>query len=146
MFLCFLDMFLIKKVNLILVVLFVSFIFLVIVSFRKSENQNGGSILPYWNNMLSLKVSSQRQPARGDLRKRWYENMQEIYRRTPMSKCDFNKVALQLFQHWLRNSWHFMNLIWYAPKILFSFHKLSSCFLLLRFRLNSNRSSNDINL
>ena len=24
------------------------------------------------------------------------ENMQQIYRRTPMSKCDFNKVAKQL--------------------------------------------------
>ena len=25
--------------------------------------------------------------------KTWSENMQQIYRRTPMSKCDFNKVA-----------------------------------------------------
>ena len=29
-------------------------------------------------------------------RKRCSENMQEIYRRIPMPKCDFNKVALQL--------------------------------------------------
>ena len=28
---------------------------------------------------------------------RCYENMQQIYRRTPMPKCDFNKVALQLY-------------------------------------------------
>ena len=25
------------------------------------------------------------------------ENIQQIYRRTPMSKCDFNKVAKQLY-------------------------------------------------
>ena len=37
----------------------------------------------------------QKQPSRGVLRKRCYENMQQIYKRTPMPKCDFNKVALQ---------------------------------------------------
>ena len=36
----------------------------------------------------------QKQPSRGVLRKRCSENMQQIYRRTPMPKCDFNKVAL----------------------------------------------------
>ena len=35
----------------------------------------------------------QKQPSRGVLRKRCSENMQKIYRRAPMSKCDFNKVA-----------------------------------------------------
>ena len=38
-----------------------------------------------------------KQPPRGVLRKRYSENMQQIYRRTPMPKCDFNKVALQLY-------------------------------------------------
>ena len=38
----------------------------------------------------------QKQPLRGVLRKRCSENMQQIYRGTPMPKCDFNKVALQL--------------------------------------------------
>ena len=37
----------------------------------------------------------QKQPLRGVLRKTCSENMQQIYRRTPISKCDFNKVALQ---------------------------------------------------
>ena len=37
----------------------------------------------------------QKQPSRGVLRKSCSENMQQIYRRTPMSKCDFNKVAKQ---------------------------------------------------
>ena len=35
----------------------------------------------------------QKQPSRAVLRKRCSENMQQIYRRAPMSKCDFNKVA-----------------------------------------------------
>ena len=39
----------------------------------------------------------QKQPSRGILRKRCSENMQKIYRRTPMPKCNFNKVALQLY-------------------------------------------------
>ena len=38
----------------------------------------------------------QKQPFRGALSKRCSENMQQMYRRTPMPKCDFNKVALQL--------------------------------------------------
>ena len=39
----------------------------------------------------------QKQPPRGVPRKKCYENMQQIYRRTPMPKCDFNKVPLQLY-------------------------------------------------
>ena len=34
-----------------------------------------------------------KQPPRGVLKKRCSENMQQIYRRTSMPKCDFNKVA-----------------------------------------------------
>ena len=36
----------------------------------------------------------QKQPPRGVSRKSCSENMQQIYMRTPMPKCDFNKVAL----------------------------------------------------
>ena len=39
----------------------------------------------------------QKQPSRGVLKKRCSKNMRQIYRRTPMPKCDFNKVALQLY-------------------------------------------------
>ena len=38
-------------------------------------------------------VESQKQLSRGVLRERCSENMLEIYRRTSMPKCDFNKVA-----------------------------------------------------
>ena len=42
-----------------------------------------------WSNL-------QKQPPRGVPRKRCSENMQQTYRRTPMPKCDLNKVTLQL--------------------------------------------------
>ena len=39
----------------------------------------------------------QKQPPRVVLKKRCSENMQQIYRRTTMPKCDFNKVPKQLY-------------------------------------------------
>ena len=39
-----------------------------------------------------------KQPSRGVLGKRFSENMQQIYRRTPMPKCDFNTVAATLLK------------------------------------------------
>ena len=39
----------------------------------------------------------QKQPSSGALRKRYSENMHQVYRRTPMPKCDFNKVTNQLY-------------------------------------------------
>ena len=49
------------------------------------------------NNLLNSYDSSyrQKQPSRGVLKKRCFENMQQTYMRTPMPKCDFNKVAKQ---------------------------------------------------
>ena len=49
---------------------------------------------------LQAQRTLQEQPPRGVPRKRCSENMQQIYRRTPMLKCDFSKVVLQklLFQ------------------------------------------------
>ena len=37
----------------------------------------------------------QKQPSRGIPKKRFSENMQQIYKRTYMPKCDFIKVAKQ---------------------------------------------------
>ena len=37
----------------------------------------------------------QKQPLRSVPWKRCFGKMQQIYRRTPMPRCDFNKVALQ---------------------------------------------------
>ena len=43
-------------------------------------------------------LNSQKQPSKGVFRKRCSENMQQIYRRAPMPKCDFNKVAKHIFR------------------------------------------------
>ena len=51
----------------------------------------------HWLEMSCDGAAAQKQPSRGVLRKRCSENMQQIYMRTPMPKCDFNKVALQLY-------------------------------------------------
>ena len=48
----------------------------------------------------------QKQPPRGILEKRCSENMQQIYRRTPMPKCDFNKVTKQLYWNYI-SAWVF---------------------------------------
>ena len=37
----------------------------------------------------------EKQPPRGVARRRCSENMQQIYRRTAMPKCDFNKGNLK---------------------------------------------------
>ena len=44
----------------------------------------------------NLQSKVQKQPHKGVPKKRCSENMQQFYRRTPMPKCDFNKVVKQL--------------------------------------------------
>ena len=39
-------------------------------------------------------LTIQKQPSRRVLRKRCSKDMQQIYRRATMPKCDFNKAAL----------------------------------------------------
>ena len=46
---------------------------------------------------IACLLEIQKQPSRVALKKRCSENMQQIYRRTSISKCDFNKVAKQLY-------------------------------------------------
>ena len=41
-------------------------------------------------------LKCQKQPFRGVLSKGCSENMQQIYRRTPIPKCYFNKLTLSL--------------------------------------------------
>ena len=48
-------------------------------------------------NMVVSVYHYQKQPPRGVPRKKCSENMQQIYRRTTMPKCDVNKVALQIY-------------------------------------------------
>ena len=46
--------------------------------------------------LIFLNYFIQKQPSRGVLRKRCSENTQQIYRRTPMPKCDFMGGLLQI--------------------------------------------------
>ena len=55
------------------------------------------SYLRYTDWHVDVLFLLQKQPPRGVFRKKYSENMQQIYRRTHMPKCDFNKVALQLY-------------------------------------------------
>ena len=58
------------------------------------------SIWEHWNELNKYLTSYfDKQPSRGVLIERCSENMQQIYRRTPTPKCDFNKVAKQLFRN-----------------------------------------------
>ena len=52
------------------------------------------------------RTKAHKQPPRGVLGKMCSENMQQIYRRTPMPICDFNKVAKQLYWN-LTSAWCF---------------------------------------
>ena len=45
---------------------------------------------------VSLINKFQEQPSRDVLMKRYSENMQQIYRRTSIPKCNFNKVAIKI--------------------------------------------------
>ena len=49
----------------------------------------------------------QEQPSRGALIKRDSGNMQQIYRRTSMSKFDFNKVCFATFLKSYTSAWVF---------------------------------------
>ena len=71
----------------------------------------------------------QKQPSRGVLRKRFSENMRQIYRRTPMPKCDFKKLQRNFFDIKLRHGCSPVNLqhIFRTP-----FHKNTSGRLLLQ--------------
>ena len=51
------------------------------------------------SNISRVNCIVQKQPSRGVLRRRCSKNMHQIYRRTPMPKSDFNKVALQLYEN-----------------------------------------------
>ena len=61
---------------------------------EKSEKLFRTAVLQITCELLPLKSSLQeKQPFRGVFRRRLSENMLQIYKRTPIPKCDFNKVA-----------------------------------------------------
>ena len=51
------------------------------------------------------------QPSRGVFRKRSSESMQQIYRRTPMPKCDFNKFQNNFIEITFRHECSLLNTV-----------------------------------
>ena len=66
--------------------------------------------LGHWTKLLFV-FTVQKQPPRSVPRKRCSENMQQIYRRTPMSKCDLNKIASNFIEIALRHGCSPVNLL-----------------------------------
>ena len=91
--------------------------------FQKSENMPG---------------IVQKQPSIGVLIKSCSGNVQQIYRKTLITKCDFNKVALQLYWNSIRH--------WYSPVNLLHFHKNTCGGLLLIVDSNSCASMENFTL
>ena len=55
-------------------------------------------VFPLINHAVITNITDPpKQASRGVPRKRFSGNMHQIYRRTPMPKCDFSKVTLQLY-------------------------------------------------
>ena len=54
-------------------------------------------IVRFFHKIIISALIIQKKTSRGVLKKSCSESMQEIYRRTTMPKCDFNKAALQLY-------------------------------------------------
>ena len=67
---------------------------------HKSHVKQTGNVILKTHNQHTRQykfAKGQKQPPRGFLKKRCFENMQQIYNRTPMPKYDFNKVSKQLY-------------------------------------------------
>ena len=58
---------------------------------------SGGLLLHSVTCQKENTLKHEKQPSRGVLRKSCSDKMHQIYRIRPMPKCDFNKVALQLY-------------------------------------------------
>ena len=49
-------------------------------------------IIKKYSKLCLRLVNKQKQPSRGVVKEKCTENMQQLYRRTPMPKCDFNNI------------------------------------------------------
>ena len=73
------------------------------------------SQLKFYQDVYTSTTEDQKQQFRGVLGKMCSENKQQIYRRAPRPKCDFNKFALQLYWNRIpkRKVWsHLKEMVW----------------------------------
>ena len=62
-----------------------------------SVTESGIKNRRYYFLHVIINIKNQKQPCKGVLKKSCSENLQQILRRTPLPKCDFSKVAKQLY-------------------------------------------------
>ena len=95
-----------------------------------------GRCLDFKSSFLSPCVGFiKKQPSRCVLRNRCSENMEQIYRRKPMPKCDFNKLSLRLY--WNHTSaWVFSCKSVAYLQNTFSWTPLEGYFWFIRVRQN----------
>ena len=96
-----------------------------LLHFIHSISNNSGIVTRLHENFRKAKIQIIEA-----VHQRCSENMQQTYRRTPMSKCDFNKVPLQL--NWNQTSAWVFSCKFTA---YFPFTKNTSGWLLLRLTL-----------
>ena len=65
----------------------------------------------FYNISVWLKTENQKHPSSGVLRKRCSENMKQIYRKTLMPKCDFNKLLSNFIKITFRHGCSPVNLL-----------------------------------
>ena len=70
---------------------------------------SNGEIINNWT--IFGRCSDKKQPSRGFPKKRWSEDMQQIYRRTPMRKCDINEAVSNFIEIALRHGCSPVNLL-----------------------------------
>ena len=80
----------------------------------------------------------QKKPPRSVLGKSCSENLQQIYRRSPMPKCDFNKAASNFIEITL---WHGCSPVNLLHNFRTPFTKNTSGWLLLLFFIRVNKTS-----
>ena len=79
---------------------------------RGSQTQDTGQLARKPHTIIkSIFSQIKKQPTRAELKKRCSENMQQIYRRTPMPKCDFNNVVSNFIEISLRHGCSPVNLL-----------------------------------
>ena len=76
---------------------------------KRTENEN--SMFVQYRTSVSPWKQDQKQPSKCVIKKRCSENMQQIYRRTPMPKCDFNNVVSNFIEISLRHGCSPVNLL-----------------------------------
>ena len=89
-----------------------------ITEFKNSDKKL--ACASFWKSTLSLILHAmgvlgwtiQKQPPRDVPRKRCSENMQQIYWRTPMLKCDFNKIVNCDFNKVVKQLFWNRTLVW----------------------------------